>query len=75
MFASKARSLPKSAATERCFSQVGSGLIQKLEARRGLPAKDKHSSLLGPPVIFYNIGLCLHRQLLNMKGENIMMSF
>jgi hypothetical protein len=53
MFVSEARSLPKSGAPERSFTQVGSGLICQHKTRLEKLARDKPSGLL---LIFINYG-------------------
>jgi hypothetical protein len=46
MFVGKARSLPTSGASERCFIHLGSSLTSKRDSRLERLAMDKQSSLL-----------------------------
>ncbi len=62
MFVGKAKSIPKSGAPEMCFTQVGSGLTHKYQARLEKNPRGKYSSLLQKSVNygrkkFCNIGL------------------
>jgi hypothetical protein len=52
MFEGEAKSLPKSGAPERCFTQVGSDLNCKHQTRLEKLARDEHSSLLRKSVIY-----------------------
>ncbi len=61
MFVGRARSLPQSGSSERCFICLGSSLASKYQTRLERSASDKNSSLLRKFVNygrkkFYNIG-------------------
>ncbi len=62
LFAVKARSLTKSKAAKRCFTQVGSGLNSTYKTWLEIPAVDKRSSLL---LKFYNIEPIMERRKLD----------
>ncbi len=51
----KVRRLPRVGATERCFTQVGSGLTRKHKTRLERPAKEKHSCSFGPFISYKEI--------------------
>jgi hypothetical protein len=64
MFVGKASDLPKSGATEKCFTWVGHGLARKHWTRLERLARDKHPSLLRKSV---NYG---RKRFYNIEGEN-----